>query len=114
MYGYNSAGRVSGQKMRVSVNNTLPGSTCGAYTATDQTATYGWDTEGRMTSLTYPGSTNVLAYTYDAMGHLAGMTDPIGGATTASATYGTAGEIDSLVYGGINGGFGQTFTYNNL
>jgi len=67
-----------------------------------------------MTSLTYPGSTNVLAYTYDAMGHLTGMTDPITGATTASATYGTAGEIDSLAYGDLNGGFGQTFTYNSL
>jgi len=115
MYGYNPAGRVSGQKMRVSVNNTFPGSnTCGYYTATDQTATYGWDTEGRMTSLTYPGSTNVLAYTYDAMGHLTGMTDSITGATTASATYGTAGEIDSLAYGSLNGGFAQTFTYNSL
>jgi RHS repeat-associated protein len=115
MYGYNPAGRVSGQKMRVTINDPVPGNqSCVLYTPPDQTASYGWDTEGRMSSLTYPGGTNALTYTYDAMGHLTGMTDSISG-TTASATYGTAGEIDSLAYRGGDGNwFNQAFGYNSL
>jgi RHS repeat-associated protein len=59
--------------------------------------------------MTYPGNTNALTYSYDAMGHLAGMADGVTG-TTASASYGTAGEMDSLRYTGEI----ETFTYNSL
>ena len=95
MYGYNPAGRVTGQKMRVTVNDPSPGNqSCILYTPPDQTASYGWDNEGRMTSLTYPAFTTT--YSYNAMGQLAGMTDPAGD-FSVSATFGTAGEMDSLV-----------------
>jgi len=73
-----------------------------------------------MTSLTYAGNTDdALTYTYDAMRHLTGLTESIIG-SRASATYGTAGEMDSLnaeicpAGGGACGGFGQNFTYNGL
>ena len=118
MYGYNPAGRVTGQKMRVNVNQSSPQVyTCAPYTV-DQTASYGWDTEGRMTSLTYPGGGFTVTSTYDAMGHLTGMTDPAGD-FTVSATYGTAGEMDSLngqlcIGGNACNNHSQTFAYNSL
>jgi RHS repeat-associated protein len=119
MYGYNPAGRVTGQKMRVAVNDPVPGNqSCAPYTPPDQTANYGWDTEGRMTSLTYPGGTFTVTSSYSAMGQLTGMTDPAGD-FSVSATYGTAGEMDSLsgqlCFGGnACNNLTQSFTYNNL
>jgi YD repeat-containing protein len=96
MYGYTAAGRVSGKKMRVTINDPVPGNqSCVLYTPPDQTASYGWDNEGRMTSLTFPGGTFTTTSSYNAMGQLAGMTDPAGD-FSVSATYGTAGEMDSL------------------
>ena len=80
-------------------------------------AGYGWDNEGRMTSLSYPcpGCTPATAaFTYDAMSNLTGLTDAANGAT-ASATYGPAGEIDTLTYSDYpNPGYSEGFTYNNL
>jgi RHS repeat-associated protein len=118
MYGYNQAGRVSGQKMRVTINDPFPGNqSCVLYTPPDQTASYGWDNEGRMTSLIYPGGSFTATSSYNAMGQLAGMTDPAGD-FSVSATYGTAGEMDSLSGGFCTGGpcnnLSQSFTYNSL
>jgi hypothetical protein len=62
-----------------------------------------------MVSQRYPGASAAATYQYDAMGHLSGMTDTNNN-LTASATYGPAGEMDSLNYTGIN----ETFTYNSL
>ncbi|HLI85402.1 MAG TPA: RHS repeat-associated core domain-containing protein [Bryobacteraceae bacterium] len=80
---------------------------------------YGWDTEGRMTTLNYPGNTNDLTYTYDSMGNQNGFTDSITG-LSATATYGTAGEMDSLgTHPSETNGYpipaiSETFQYNNL
>ena len=57
-------------------------------------ASYGWDNEGRMTSLTGPGGTDT--YAFDVMGRL----------SSGGATYGPAGEL--LTFNNV------TRTYNNL
>jgi len=79
MYEYNPAGRVTTQAMAVN----------GAYSYNNKigfSATYQWDSEGRMTSLGYPtvtatGSFGTLpvnmptaAFQYDVNGRLNGMT----------------------------------------
>ncbi len=77
----------------------------------DQNASYGWDSEGRMTSMTYPGGVASYQYQYEAMGHLSGMTDSLhSNATVATASYGPAGEMDSLAHGGVN----ENFSYNSM
>ena len=57
-------------------------------------ASYGWDNEGRMTSLTGPGGTDT--YAFDVMGRL----------SSGGATYGPAGEL--LTFNNV------IRTYNNL
>jgi hypothetical protein len=49
MYGYTAAGRVSAQRMRTTINRSNPVNwSCNPFTV-DQNASYGWDSEGRMT-----------------------------------------------------------------
>ena len=98
MYSYNQAGRVIGQRMRLSADTQNP---------TDLNATYTWDNQGRMTSMVHPaGST--YAYQYDSMGRLSGMTE--NGTAMASATYLPSGQISQMTYDS----FTETRTYNNL
>jgi YD repeat-containing protein len=90
-YSYNQAGRVTAQRMVVNPpSDALPSNPLVA------DAAYGWDNEGRMTSLQGPNNGPVESYTYDAMGRLA----------SGGATYGSAGEL--LTFNGVNR------TYNNL
>jgi YD repeat-containing protein len=56
----------------------------------DLDASYAWDNEGRMTSLTGPSNATPETYSYDAMGRL----------STGGATYGPAGEL--LTFNGVN------------
>ena len=50
LYTYNQAGRVTGQRVRVVQGSSL---------IVDRSAGYGWDNEGKMTSLTYPDGATV-------------------------------------------------------
>ena len=91
-YAYSSAGRVTTQTMTWSMYNPInPGSPH----AESMTETYGWDNEGKMTSM---GAWNT--YQYDNMGRLNGITanynDGWGPWTLASATYGPAVQLLSL------------------
>ena len=108
MYSYNQAGRVSRQRMHV-------GNVRDMDTApVDLVATYGWDTEGRMTSLGYPSGGSTLGYQYDSMGRLGTIetayrdypAQPI-----ATAAYnGPEGQLSTLSYGGLT----ETHQYNTL
>jgi YD repeat-containing protein len=89
-YSYNQAGRVTNQRMRVTPK---PAPLVQPF---NLEATYAWDNEGRMTSLTGPSDGPVESYTYDAMGRL----------SSGGATYGAAGEL--LTFNGV------TRTYNSL
>jgi RHS repeat-associated protein len=118
-YDYNLAGRVITQNMSVQA---------GPYQYNDITfsASYQWDTEGRMTSLQYPtvhaagsfGNMDVnmpiAAMQYDANGRLDGMTmddrDGSGPQPFASASYTPAGQLYQLSWGPYT----ETRTYNSL
>ena len=68
------------------------------------TATFTYDTEGRMTQETYPqdsyGATANLSYTFDSMGRLNTMTDNLASQTIIQGTsYGPANEILSITGG---------------
>jgi RHS repeat-associated protein len=87
LYSYTQTGHVTAQRMTAATSRS------GASTVA-MDASYGWDNEGRMTSLTGPGGTDT--YAYDVMGRL----------SSGGATYGPAGEL--LTFNNV------TRTYNNL
>jgi YD repeat-containing protein len=83
-------------------------------------ATYAWDTQGRMTNMTYPSGPQ-LAYQYDAMGRLSQITSPNYPSTTpgytasVSAAYTAANQLSTLQYGAADQGiFTQSRSYNSL
>ena len=92
MYSYNPAGRVTAQ--HADYENKIH----------SFDAAYTWDNEGRMTGINYGPQ---YTMTYDANGRLGGMS---GSDLSASASYGVAGEMTGLTYGGYN----ETRTYNAM
>ena len=105
MYSYSRDGRVTKKRFRM----TRSVEHAGQYVpvSADLDSTYGYDGEGRLTSMTYPTGGSAVTYGYDAMGRLASMSS--GGTTVASATYGPAGELRTLT----NWGRTETRTYNS-
>jgi YD repeat-containing protein len=81
-YSYNAAGRVLKQRMTFGRSGT---------TWSTLEATYGWDNEGRMTSMSNPTG-NTYNYQFDAMGRVNRMTDATGVTTFGMAAYGPAGS----------------------
>jgi len=63
-YSYNTAGRVTGQRFAIWG---IPGK-LDTSTPVNLDASYGWDTEGRMTSATHPLAGPQYSYTYDVNG----------------------------------------------
>ena len=113
-YGYNQAGRVVSQGMSIEIS---------PWMGLGMTATYQWDTEGRMTSTTYPvvawpgwgtPTAPAYAYQYDNVGRLNGMTEDLqdgnGPQGVATAGYRPAGQLLNLSYFGVS----ETRTYNSL
>jgi RHS repeat-associated protein len=110
-YSYNQAGRVTSQKMSWLLSDGRQGSH--GPVEYDLVAGYEWDNEGRMTAMTYPAvNATGTRYTYqfDVMGRTNGMTDAGTNMGVASATFGVAGEIQSLGYFG----FGESRQYNSM
>jgi RHS repeat-associated protein len=103
-YSYDTAGHVVKQRLQMWAQ---PGSRPdpnqpGNDLPVNFDATYGWDNEGRMSSLGYPADQNgnpgpTDSFTYDAMGRL----------NNYGATWGPAGELLSFDNG-------QTRSYNSL
>ena len=88
------------------------------------TATFGYDNEGRMTSLQYPSmldERNVtstgpsLGFAYDAMGRPYSMTDTgTGHMLISSASYGPASELTNITGTSYSGSYSETRSYNSL
>ncbi len=76
-YSYNQAGRVTGNRMLVKEAPGSPG--------LDLQAQYAWDTQGRMTSMTYPSGA-AMTYGFDAMGRPITMTQIVGSQTCRRAS----------------------------
>jgi RHS repeat-associated protein len=105
-YSYNQAGRVTGNRMLVAQ---------GPSYALDLKGQYAWDSQGRMTSMTYP-SGPVMTYQFDPMGRPSTMsqTGLVGGTLPATATYGSASQLLTLSYGTNVAPFTETRAYNNM
>ena len=110
-YAYSTAGRVTGQTMNVTTSQG----------GLNVAASYTWDNEGRMATMTLPPATSgtVTGYEYDAMGRLnaegnMGVYDDGTPwyAAQVTATYGAAGQMLNLT--SAYGGYVENFTYNNL
>ncbi len=111
MFSYTPAGQVSKKLLRVW--RVISGQLLWA----DLDSSYGYDSEGKLTSVTYPqaldGSNNVAGgttytYGYDSMARLYSMTGPNNMSVISSAAYGPAGELLSMA-GAVN----ETRTYNS-
>jgi len=91
--------------------------------AVNLSASYAWDTEGKLTSMTYPtyggASALVFDYQYDSIGRMNGMTENPGWGgqqSMASATLGPAGQLTALSYFLYSNymGINEAISYNNL
>ncbi len=99
-YNYSVPGRVTNQRLQVAGH--------------DYDATYAWDSQGRLTSQTWPSQLSpstgpTYTFQYDSMGRLGSMLDS-SSTTQATASYGVANELTELTYFGID----EQRTYNNM
>src|SRR5262249_46076117 len=83
-------------------------------------ASYAYNQEGKMTSVTYPLSGLTFTYGYDTMGRPYSLTQTAGTLVGPSATvatsvsYGAAGELLQISNGGGYGSLLESRTYNSL
>jgi hypothetical protein len=107
-----------GKLLQVTRTLQWPSENSSAIESVNLSATFSYDTEGRLTGETYPtdnnGATANLSYTFDSMGRLNTMTDNVLGNTIiAGASYGPANELTGIT-GASSGWAGETRTYNSL
>jgi RHS repeat-associated protein len=103
-YSYSQSGRVSTQRMRV------VGDIQGVSSPINFDASYGWDQEGRMTSLNYPSTGPQYSYRYDSLGRLSSLYEQGNGSPSATVTYGNAGQVLGMSYWAVS----ETRQYNSL
>jgi RHS repeat-associated protein len=123
LYTYNSGGAPTGKLLQVSRIFNLTYSSTVSYPV-NLTASFGYDNEGRMTSVGYPSMVDewgvtstgpTLGYAYDAMGRLYSMTDTGAGNTLiSSASYGSANELTNITGTSYSGSYSETRTYNSI
>ncbi len=81
-YSYTTGGRATRQKLTLVSGQNSAG----------LEATYAWDNEGRLTSMTYPNSGPTYNYAYDTLGR------PSSGGPVTNVQYNAADQITSLAY----------------
>jgi RHS repeat-associated protein len=111
MYSYTQAGQPN--KKRLQTNLTGLAYPYPVYTANLDTA-YTYDTEGKMTSVSYPNAGPTYTYSFDNMSRPTGLTDQNNYAAVSGVQYGganaPANELSSMGYFGVT----ETRTYNTL
>jgi len=105
MYSYDVAGHVVGKRMRITRSVSL-----GNSPAADLNASWTYDKEGRLTSVTYPCDSNTsncppapVNYSYDTMGRLAGAQYNAAGQViqwgTEARQYNVLGQLTNITVG---------------
>ncbi|HKV95862.1 MAG TPA: hypothetical protein VJR90_00005, partial [Gammaproteobacteria bacterium] len=117
MYNYSPAGLIVGNELLVSQLAYQAYPQTPVTVTADLEASYGYDNEGRMTSVQYPSSAGSgftgdnYSYSFDSLGRPVGLTDQTTLQTAVNGvTYGPAGEMLTMGYGGMT----ETRTYNSL
>jgi RHS repeat-associated protein len=93
MYSYNSAGAVLKKRLRVSR---------GGSSIVDKDVTYAYGTDGKLSTVLYPGASVPYTYTYDLMDRPTKMTGPSMMAPTVTidharnVAYGVAGQVTGM------------------
>ena len=117
MYNYSQPGGKIGKRLRLTRTLEI-GHAAPAATNLDFNSTYVYDTEGRMTSVQYPGSGPSsapvtgpnLGWAFDTMGRMNTMTDLAASSTIISgATYGPSNELLT-----ISGQLNESRSYNSM
>jgi YD repeat-containing protein len=105
MYGYSQAGAATKKRLRVTLSRYVNGWITGTY---DLDSSYGYDNEGKLTSLHYPdywtdgvGQTTSATYTYtfDSMGRPIKLTDQSQVDVAWGVSYGIAGQLTGMIWG---------------
>ena len=99
MYTYNSPGKLTGKRLRVTRTTTD-----GNVTAPDLNATWTYNNEGNLTGVSYPGDPNgtnppaTYSYSYDGIDRLTGMaeTAPSSFTLLSGVTYNAAGQMTQM------------------
>ncbi len=112
MYGYSQAGQVTNKRLRVARTLTNQYQQQ-VVVQRDLDGSWTYDSEGKMTSVTYPaGSAGPVAGTYtvgyDAMSRPRTLTDPQSAGLVTDVSYGSAGELLS-----ISGLYTESRSYNS-
>ena len=116
MFGYTQAGQANKKRLQVAENTPVGNGYTNVSVNLD--ASYTYDNEGKMTSVTYPAtygyqsSTPGPTYTYsfDSMSRLLSMTDQNNNTIASNAQYNAASQLLSLSYAGTT----ETRTYNSM
>ena len=94
MYAYNSAGAATKKRLRL----VRPSGTV------DKDVTYAYGSDGKLSTVLYPGATIPYTYTYDSMDRPTKMTGPSAMLSTQTVdhakdvVYGVAGQVTSMKY----------------
>jgi RHS repeat-associated protein len=107
MYSYTIAGQPN--KKRLQTNLTATAYPYPVYTA-NLDAAYTYDTEGKMTSVSYPNAGPTYTYSFDSMSRPTGLTDQNNYAAVSSVQYAPSNQMLSLNYFGVS----ESRTYNTL
>ena len=107
MYSYTIAGQPN--KKRLQANLTALAYPYPVYSA-NLDAAYTYDTEGKMTSVSYPNAGPTYTYSFDSMSRPIGLTDQNNYAAVSSVQYAPSNQMLSLNYFGVS----ESRTYNTL
>ena len=107
MYSYTIAGQPN--KKRLQANLTALAYPYPVYTA-NLDAAYTYDTEGKMTSVSYPNAGPTYTYSFDSLSRPIGLTDQNNYAAVSSVQYAPSNQMLSLNYFGVS----ESRTYNTL
>ena len=107
MYSYTIAGQPN--KKRLQTNLTATVYPYPVYTA-NLDAAYTYDTEGKMTSVSYPNAGPTYTYSFDSVSRPIGLTDQNNYAAVSSVQYAPSNQMLSLNYFGVS----ESRTYNTL